>query len=87
MLAAIRDAFAGGTEHALTSEILRRLNDDPEAPWCGYNKGDGITARDVAKHLGKYGLESKNIKIGGETLRGYGAKTSKRSGTLFAGSG
>jgi hypothetical protein len=51
-------------------EILGALNTSEEAPW-GDLKGKPLDARRLAKYLHRYGVESKGVRIGERTYKGY----------------
>ena len=54
-----------------TKDLIGGLCADAEKPWSSYNKGKAITDRQVAKLLKGYGIQSKGIRIGNETPKGY----------------
>jgi hypothetical protein len=74
LLVALREAFDAEPGDLLTSKsICEKLNDDQELPFGGYGEGSGITPRSLARLLKPYGgIRPKGIRIGTETLRGYG---------------
>jgi hypothetical protein len=53
-----------------TSQILEALNGMEEAPW-GDLKGKPLDARRLANYLRQYGIESKVVRIGERTFKGY----------------
>ncbi|MES2983733.1 MAG: DUF3631 domain-containing protein [Pseudomonadota bacterium] len=54
-----------------TADLLRALCDDTEKPWATYNRGQPMTPRQLAKRLGEYGIHSKTVRIGYDTLKGF----------------
>lgn len=70
LLAAMRAVF--GDRHALwTKHLVSALNDDPESAWGGWNHGEGIKDRHVAKLLEPYGIKSRTVRIGTESAKGW----------------
>ena len=53
-----------------TVEILKALTELPESPWIDI-KGKNLTDRRLAGLLRRYGISSKNIRIGVHTPKGY----------------
>ena len=73
LLRDIRITFSNRDAVALdTYELLTDLRGIEESPWLSFNRdGSGITARQVAKRLSAYGIESCNIRHeDGKVLRG-----------------
>lgn len=69
LLAALRDVLS---EPQLASEdICQRLNGDERLPFGGWNDGHGITPRELAKQVKRYGIAPRTIRIGDATPRGY----------------
>ena len=58
------------TDKLFTSELLPYLNDIEESPWGGFGDG-GMTGRDLARYLKRYGITSKQIRIGESSFKGY----------------
>jgi len=54
-----------------TEDLLFKLNNMEERPWVEWNRGNPITARQVAKHLKPFGVTPKKFRCGYETTRGY----------------
>lgn len=61
-----------GDQPALsTTELLRQLNADPEAPWRDYSSG-GLTAAKLSKLLAEYEIKSGNVRFpDGTQAKGY----------------
>ncbi|MGC2048296.1 MAG: DUF3631 domain-containing protein [Gallionella sp.] len=57
-------------EAIATEEILRTLNEMEEAPW-GDLRGRPLDSRGLARRLKKYGVQSKTVRIGISTHKGY----------------
>src|SRR5262249_52600997 len=65
-------AAIGDRDRRPTEMLLERLNAMDESPWGGWNGGQGMNARDLAKRLKPYGIAPKVIKMpDGSTPRGY----------------
>lgn len=74
LLADIRALFAEhGVEKMPTAELLTELAALDEAPWRDYNGGKGLSARNLATMLGRYGVTPVQWKRPGEqkNTRGY----------------
>lgn len=54
-----------------TSELIKALCADDEKPWMTYNKGFPIKPRQLANKLKSYGIQSKTIRFGTATAKGY----------------
>jgi hypothetical protein len=67
----IRTVF-GEAQLKATSTILAGLNEMVAAPW-GDIGGKPLDDRGLARRLKKYGVESKVLRIGQSTVRGYTA--------------
>jgi hypothetical protein len=52
-------------------DVLDALNALDESPWGAWHEGKGLRARDLAKRLKPFGVKSRKVKIGGESLQGY----------------
>lgn len=60
----------GQREVMSTENIIKALCQIDEAPWADL-KGKEIDARRLANYLKPYGITSKVVRIGAETVRGY----------------
>jgi hypothetical protein len=69
LLADIRKAF-NGQESMSTENILKSLCELEEAPWADM-RGKALDARKLARILKPYGVESRTVRIGGRTPKGY----------------
>lgn len=59
-------------ERIFSHDLITALNEDNEANWVTWNKGRGITARNLAKLLKEFGIVSNTIRIGmTERAKGY----------------
>lgn len=59
-------------ERIFSHDLVIALNEDNEANWCTWNKGRGITARNLAKILKEFNITSNTIRIGvTERAKGY----------------
>lgn len=72
LLADIRGAFlAKKVEKITTEDLIKELVSDSSKAWVEYAHGKPITARQLGKRLGEFGIHSKSIKIGGRSPKGY----------------
>jgi Protein of unknown function (DUF3631) len=46
------------------SSLVSALNEVEDAPYGGWNKGSGITTRELGKKLSVYGIKAKTVRIG-----------------------
>lgn len=59
-------------ERLFSHDLVTALNEDNEANWVTWNKGRGITARNLAKILKEFNITSNTIRIGvTERAKGY----------------
>lgn len=58
-------------ERIFSHELIHALNEDNEASWCTWNKGRGMTARNLAKLLKEFGIVSKSMRIRFDNAKGY----------------
>lgn len=72
LLADIRGAYAtlGNPEAASTADLLRVLNNDPEAPWSGCGPA-GITGKRVGDMLREFEIRSETIRFEVGQAKGY----------------
>lgn len=70
-----------GLEKISTKELLDYLCCEDEAPWPTYNKGKPLSARQLGKRLGEYGIKSKDMRLPpqGKNLKGYEADDFKEA--------
>jgi len=54
-----------------TAELIKELIVDDEKPWATFNKGLPIKPRQIAHKLKGYGIQSKTIRIGIATAKGF----------------
>ena len=72
LLISIEEAFSSEGEVKLfTDKLLELLTADLEAPWATWNKGKAMTARQLAKKVGEFGIKPNTIRIGAGTKKGY----------------
>jgi putative DNA primase/helicase len=72
LLSDIQEIFEGKeVDRISTVELIKALCDDEEKTWATYNRGKWISPRQVAKKLKGYGIQSKTIRIGLDTPKGY----------------
>jgi len=58
-------------ESVFTADLVAWLNANPERPWATWNRGRPITPKQVADLLRPFGIRPKQIRIGGESSKGY----------------
>jgi putative DNA primase/helicase len=72
LLRDIWTVFAEGSADRLsTADLLASLNSMEERPWSEYRKGKGMAASNLARLLRPYGIESRTVRIGAGTSKGY----------------
>lgn len=72
LLIDIHSTFARRKKDALsTKELLDELTADKEAPWATWNKGEPMSALQLASRLKEFGIRSKTIRVGKCTPKGY----------------
>jgi len=72
LLADIREMFAKEKVGKLCSaDLISALTSNGDMGWGSYNRGKPLTARQLAKQLGTYGIKPKNLRFKSATLKGY----------------
>lgn len=73
LLSDIRDVFAAkDLTRMSTTDLIRGLCGDEEAPWPTYSRGQPLSPRHLATLLGKYGIKATSVRTGtGHTPKGY----------------
>lgn len=72
LLADIKAVFdTKNTERISTSDLLKALCEDEEKPWATFNKDNALTARQLGNMLETYDIKSRNLRFGGQVLRGF----------------
>jgi len=69
LLSDLRSIF-GDKKHMRTDNILTTLHQVSESPWKEFH-GKPIDARQLAQALNPYGIKSKTLRDGNETVKGY----------------
>ena len=54
-----------------SAHIVQALAGMEHRPWPEHANGRPISTRGLAKLLGRFGIESRNVRLGGETPKGY----------------
>ncbi|WP_163047157.1 DUF3631 domain-containing protein, partial [Acinetobacter nosocomialis] len=68
----LRDAVNDFGRRLATSDLLTHLNALDERGWGGWNDGNGITARNLARLLKPFGISSRDIRINDRAgIKGY----------------
>ena len=74
-VALLRDVLAAFDRHCAdrlpTKTILDELTGDEVAPWLTFDHGRPITARQLSRRLGAFGVKRKTFRDGVETHKGY----------------
>lgn len=83
LLADLRQVF-GDSEMLSTSSIIESLIKIDESPW-GDLKGKPLDARRLANFLRPYGVQSKTVRIGDRTAKGYASEDLFDSWTRYLG--
>ena len=72
LLADLHDLFeADGGNTLFTETILSALAEMEDRPWPEWKHGKPMTARQLAKLLGRYGVKSKTVWRGERSAKGY----------------
>ncbi|MGF7191997.1 putative DNA primase/helicase [Robbsia andropogonis] len=72
LLSDIKEAFTKLNVSRLSmADLLSALLADDEAPWKTWNRGREMTARQLGKKLGEYGVKSKVVRIGYQSPKGF----------------
>jgi putative DNA primase/helicase len=71
LLADIRELFDAGAVRISSADLVTGLCRDPEKPWATYNKGKPLSQHQLSKLLGGYKIQSKTIRIGHSTPKGF----------------
>jgi hypothetical protein len=67
----LKGILRAGEEHVHLKEIAWRLNVIEDAGWGGWNDGNGVTPREIARHLRAFEIETDQFKIDGLNGKGY----------------
>jgi hypothetical protein len=71
LLGDIRTAFdEAHADRLSTTDILKYLNAMEESPWGGFGD-NGMTGRDLARHIKRYGISRKQMRIEEISQKGY----------------
>lgn len=73
LLEDIREVLSAYKEKYIpSSDLLTKLHDDPDMDWCTYNHGKALTARQLARFMGAYGIKPKTVRMKSDyTPKGY----------------
>lgn len=72
LLADIQEVFETKRVHKIsTADLINALTEDTEKSWATYNRGKPLSAKQLANKLRDYGVCSKTIRLGYETIKGY----------------
>jgi hypothetical protein len=72
LLADVRGLFErADTERVLTRELLKGLNELEGRPWADYSHGKGLSAHQLAAMLRRFSIQSHNIRVGANIVKGY----------------
>lgn len=56
-------------ERITTADLIEDLCSDDEKPWATYNRGKPLSPRQLGRKLNGYGIQSKNLKLGYNTVK------------------
>jgi len=59
------------TDRLPSSYIVGRLNDEETRRWVDFNRGKGMTTRDLAAILRRYGVQPQNLRTKTGVVKGY----------------
>ncbi len=72
LLRDIRVIFAQrNIERVFSEDLATSLNTSMDLNWRTWNRGKGITSRQIAKYLSDYRISPSSIRIGGANRKGY----------------
>lgn len=72
LLAEIKNIFSRKDCKKISSaDLITELCTDEERPWATFNQGHNITPRQLSNALGKYGIQSKSMRVDGSNVKGY----------------
>ena len=73
LLEDIREVLSTYEERYIPSaDLLTKLHEDPDMDWCTYNHGKALTARQLARFMGAYGIKPKTVRMKADyTPKGY----------------
>jgi len=72
LLADLVSMFAENeTDRLPSSYIVGRLNDEETRRWGDFNRGKGMTTRDLAHILRRYGVQPQNLRTKNGVVKGY----------------
>lgn len=55
-----------------SADLLNLLHSDPDMDWSNYNRGNPLTARQLARFMGAYGIKPKTVRMTSDyTPKGY----------------
>lgn len=58
-------------ETVMTKALAESLNADDDLSFGGWNEGQGISTREVSKHLRHYEIKQRSIRVDGTSAKGY----------------
>ena len=72
LLADIREIFSKHGDNKISSaDLVSKLVEDKDRPWCECKNGRAITPSHLAQMLKAYGITPKGIRVGNKTPKGY----------------
>jgi len=72
LLADIQEIFdIKKIDKIFTADLINALCEDDEKLWATYNRGKAISPRQVSSRLKGYSIESKTIRVGYDTRKGF----------------
>ncbi len=69
----VREVLTGfNADRITTKDLLELLTEDEDLGWVNFNRGNLLTARQLAKFLKNYGVQPKTVRMpNGSTPKGY----------------
>lgn len=72
LLADIQEIFSkNGINKISSADLVSKLVEDKDRPWCECKNGRAITPSHLAQMLKAYGITPKGIRVGNKTPKGY----------------
>lgn len=71
LLTDARGVWREGEPNLFTRTLCERLNALDESLWGSWSEGKGIDPRALSKHFRRYGVRSRDVRVGAENAKGY----------------
>ena len=66
-----------------SSDLMEKLIADDESPWATWNRGKPMNTRQLSAKLSEFGIKSKQVRIGFDSLKGYNIEDFKDAFTRY----